>query len=301
MSGTDPAPPAAPPSTLAEAMRGKDWRYRVRARGEGAFSLDLYHRLMRASPSGWAMSALLGFLAFNLTFAWLYMLDPHGLSAPADQAGIGPFWRAFFFSVHTVATVGYGNVYPVSFWANMVVVVEITSGLSFFAVITGLAFARFSRPRARILFSEVAVVRDAGEERLLMLRAANQRHNMIFAAEARLSVLVEEVVAGITMRRFRELDLVRASNPTFALSWTIMHRIDASSPLGPLLDAGTSFEIIALVSGTDEVSGQTIHGRWAYAAADLRSNARFVDILERGDDQLWTIDYDKFHLVVEEP
>jgi inward rectifier potassium channel len=292
-------PPAAPGrTTLAEALRRGEARMQVRSRGEGARALDLYHRLMRAKPLTWAGTAGLAFVLFNLAFAGLYALDPQGLSSPGEVSGVPLFWRCFFFSVHTVATVGYGNVYPVSLWANWVVVAEITLGLAFFGVLTGMAFARFSRPRARIAFSQRAIVRDVDGVPMMMLRAANQRHNMIFSAEARLSVLVEEMVGGVPMRRFYDLDLVRNSNPTFALTWTLMHTLDAASPLAPLLASKKPFEIIALVWGVDEVSGHTIHGRWAYDPDDLHHGARFADMVERDRHGGWMIDYDRFHETV---
>ena len=294
--GQTPAGPGG--TTLAEALRRRQARMHVRSRGEGARALDLYHRLMRASSAVWAGSAALAFVLFNLTFAALYALDPKGLSSPAEFMGVPLFWRCFFFSVHTVATVGYGNVYPVSLWANWVVVAEITLGLALFGVMTGMSFARFSRPRARIAFSQRAIVRDVDGVPTMMLRAANQRHNMIFSAEARLSVLVEEMVGGVPMRRFYDLNLVRNSNPTFALTWTLMHALDAASPLAPLVAAGTPFEIIALVWGVDEISGHTIHGRWAYEPADLHHGARFADMVERDRHGGWMIDYDRFHETV---
>ena len=291
--------PAGPGgTTLAEALRRGAAGMRMRSRGEGARALDLYHRLMGASPLVWAATAGLAFVLFNLLFAGLYAMDPAGLSSPPEFSAVPPFWRCFFFSVHTVATVGYGNVYPVSLWANWVVVVEITLGLAFFGVLTGMAFARFSRPRARIAFSQRAIVREVDGVPTMMLRAANQRHNMIFSAEARLSVLVEEMVGGVPMRRFYDMALVRNSNPTFALTWTLMHALDAASPLAPLIAKGTPFEIIALVWGVDEVSGHTIHGRWAYDPTDLDHDARFADMIERDRHGGWMIDYDRFHETV---
>lgn len=298
MSRNQAPPPPANPVTVTQAVRRGTGQLHVRSRGEGARALDLYHRLMVASPAAWALTAGLAFLGFNLLFAGLYALDPGGLATPREMTALPLFWRCFFFSVHTVATVGYGNVYPVSLWANWVVVAEITFGLALFGVMTGMAFARFSRPRARIVFSQSAVVREVDGTDMLMLRAANQRHNMIFSAEAQLSVLVEEMVGGVPMRRFYDLELVRSSNPTFSLTWTMMHRLDARSPLAPLLAAGTHFEIIAVLRGVDEVSGHTIHGRWAYEPVDLKRDARFADMIERDRSGVWLVDYDRFHETV---
>jgi inward rectifier potassium channel len=212
------------------------------------------------------------------------------------------FWRDFFFSVHTVATIGYGNVYPVSLYTNVVVVVEITLGLIYFALSTGIAFARFSRPTARFLFSHRALIRDVEGVPTLMLRAANQRHNVVYSAQARLTLLVDSEVGKVKMRRFLDLPLLRASNPVFALTWTIMHSITPDSPLRDWLDGGDAAfgqEIIVILSGTDEISGQVIHDRWAYDPGDVHRDVRFADIITTASDGTRTIDYSRFHDVLD--
>jgi inward rectifier potassium channel len=263
---------------------------------------DLYHELLQASWPQLAGLFALSFLAFNLIFAALYSLDPNALGSIRELDNIPRFWRAFFFSVHTVATIGYGDVYPLSIYANWLVVAEITLGILFFALTTGIAFARFSRPTARILFSNVAVITPVDGIPTLMFRAANQRHNLIFGAAASVTVLLDEQVAGATMRRFRDLALIRDMNPVFALTWTIMHPITEDSPLFVLLGDGEpdqDIEIVAILSGVDERTGQTIFARWAYGLADIRPNARFADILGQTPDGTRTIDYRRFHDVEE--
>jgi len=284
--------------TRAFQQRG---RVQVRALGiRPKLWEDLYHRLMQLSWTRLGLLSTAGFLLFNLVFAALYRIDPEGLAMPPNDDGVPLFWRDFFFSVHTVATIGYGNVYPVSAYANWLVVAEITLGIISFALVTGLAFARFSRPTSRILFSEVMVVREVDGVPTLMLRTANQRHNLIYSAQAQLSLIVDSDVAGVTMRRFVDLPLARGSNPVFALSWTIMHPIDEASPLRSWLEdpanAGDG-EIVVVLSGFDESSGQTIHGRWGYGPEDIRWNARFADIIGIAGDGVRTIDYGKFHSV----
>lgn len=245
-----------------------------------------------------AMIFVGSFMAFNLFFGWLYSLDPNGMSWSAKVQGSSVFWHAFFFSVHTVATIGYGNNYPVSTYANVLVVVEITLGILFFALVTGIAFARFSRPTARLLFSNVAVVHDIDGTPTLMFRTANLRHNLVFEARATVSVLMDEEVGGTMLRRFKDLNLVRDANPVFTLTWMIMHPIDEHSPLAswcPGQQAPAHSEIIVVLSGIDDRTGQTMHGRWAYSAADIRWNAKFVDILDQLPDGTRTIDYRHFH------
>jgi inward rectifier potassium channel len=271
---------------------------RIRPIGLGRRPSDLYHALLRMS---WPQVTALfvgSFTAFNLFFGWLYWLDPRGIQTGGAAVEAPRFWQAFFFSVQTIATIGYGNLYPVTAYANFVVVVEITLGILFFAIVTGIAFARFSRPTARILFSQVAVVSEVDGLPTLLFRAANLRHNLVFEAHATVSVLMDETVGGITLRRFRDLALVRDANPIFTLTWTIMHPIDEHSPLAhwiPGEQAPAHAEIIVVLSGMDDRSGQTIHGRWSYAASDIRWNARFVDIIGQLPDGTRTIDYRHFN------
>jgi len=259
---------------------------------------DIYNQLIKLSWPGLAASFVLLFLAFNLLFAGLYSLDPAGLGGTRINAPA--FWRAFFFSVDTVATIGYGNNYPLSVFANVLVVIEITCGILFFALVTGIAFARFSRPTARVLFSNVAVICEFGGAPTLMFRAANQRHNLVFEARAAVSLVKDELVDKATFRWFRDLTLERSSTPVFMLTWTIMHRIGSDSPLAPYLrDAQLppDVEILVVLSGTDEGSGQTIHARWSYRPDDIRWNAQFEDIISVAPDGTRTIDYRRFHAV----
>jgi len=287
-------------SQLSSVFR-KNRTLRVRPIGLGPWHPgDFYHALLRLSWPQVTLLFVASFTAFNLFFAWLYWLDPRGIQAGASTVDVGHYWQAFFFSVQTVATIGYGHLYPESIYANVVVVVEITLGILFFALVTGITFARFSRPTARVLFSKVAVVHEIDGTPTLMFRTANLRHNLVFEARASVSVLSDETVGGTLLRRFKDLKLVRDSNPVFTLTWTIMHPIDQLSPIAhwsadkPVADDA---EIIVVVSGIDDRTGQTIHGRWAYGQSDICWNARFVDILDLRPDGTRTIDYRHFHTV----
>ena len=285
---------------LTPALR-TEGQIAVRARGmKTPWIEDIYHRLLGLSWPRLGGLFMASFLSFNLTFAALFRLDPDGLALESTNHAIPLFWRDFFFSVHTVATIGYGNVYPQSFYANAVVVAEITIGIFFFALTTGIVFARFSRPTARILFSSVAIVRRVDGVPTLMVRAANQRHNLIYSATVQVSVLRDEQIDGRTMRRFIDLALERDKNPVFALTWTIMHRIDQDSPIREWVEHQSRIgnaEIVVVLSGTDAASGQAIHGRYAYRAEDIRWDKRFADILSSDPDGVRTIDYARFHTV----
>jgi inward rectifier potassium channel len=292
-------------STFASAFRD---RREVTVRPLGVRRMigsDAYHRLMKLRWRWLITLFALVFLVFNLAFAGLYWLDPAGLAvATGADAETSPFWRDFFFSVATVATIGYGNIYPVSIYTQTMVVIEITLGIIYFALTTGIAFARFSRPTARILFSDVLAVRTVDGVPMLMLRAANQRHNLIFEAQVRLSLIRDDTFGGVSMRRFHDLLLVRDTNPVFALTWTVLHPIDLDSPLRELVEdpeAGKDMEIIVILSGVDEISGQPIHARWAYTPREIRWNVRFADILGIDKQGIRTIDYSRFHNVEATP
>ncbi len=284
------------PPTFTRLMRS-DAGIQVRPLGGRSSIADLYHAMLRASWSALFASFVLAFIGFNLVFAFLFWFDPGGVSWGDRPIAGGPFWRAFVFSVDTMATVGYGNMVPVTLYSNIVATIEIALGILFVALVTGIAFARFSRPTARILFSKVAVIFPLDGVPTLMLRCANERHNLIFEANATMSLVTDEITETGPMRRFHDLTLVRSKNPVFALTWTIMHPIDADSPLKSWIAdhcASPGSDLIIVVSGTDDRTGQTMYGRWSYAAGDLRWNARFLDILGQ-EDGVRTIDYRRFH------
>ena len=168
------------------------------------------------------------FLVFDTLFGFLYHLVP-GCIANLNPPG---FAGAFFFSVETLATVGYGDMHPQTLYGHSVAMVEIFVGLMSLALITGIMFARFSRPRARFLFTKNLVVRPIDGKLTLLIRAANQRQNVVQDASAQLRMLRDEVTAeGYRIRRVIDLPLVRSQHPMFVLGWTVMHLIDDTSPL----------------------------------------------------------------------
>jgi inward rectifier potassium channel len=256
---------------------------------------DLFHHFMTVSwPRLFATLAAF-FLVFDVLFGLLYYLVP-GCIANLSPPG---FAGDFFFSVETLATVGYGDMHPQTFYGHSVAMIEIFVGLMSLALITGLMFARFSRPRARFLFSRNAVVRPIDGKLALLFRTANERQNVVQDASARLSLLRDDVTAeGYRIRRIVDLPLLRSQFPLFALGWTIMHVIDEASPLrGETPESlGNSQTVFVLsLSGTDENTGQTLMARGEYASADIRWNSTFHDILEQAPDGTIHIDYSKFH------
>jgi inward rectifier potassium channel len=259
---------------------------------------DLYHHFMTISWLRLFLSYAGFFVLFNLLFATAYQLQP-GAVANLNPGG---YWGRFFFSVETLATVGYGDMHPQTLYAHVIASIEIFTGMMSLALITGMMFARFSRPTARILFARHAVIRKFDGRQTLMLRAANERQNVIMEATAQLRLVRDEhTVEGYRMRRIYDLPLRRSEQPVFLYGWSLLHVIDEASPL-----AGASFEslkaskafLLLTIGGTDETTGQTLMSRHQYEAASLRWNHAFADILSTGEDGIDRFDYTKFHEVL---
>ncbi len=256
---------------------------------------DLFHHFMTVSWPRLFGTLAAFFLVFDLLFGFFYYLSP-GSVANLNPPG---FAGDFFFSVETLATVGYGEMHPATFYGHLVAMVEIFVGLMSLALITGLMFARFSRPRARFLFSKNAVVRPIAGKPTLIIRAANERQNVVQDASARLALLRDEVTEeGYRIRRIIDLPLLRSQHPAFALGWTIMHVIDTASPLSsetPESLSNSKAILVLTLSGTDENTGQILMARGEYSCADIRWNSTFHDILEEAPDGSIHVDYNKFH------
>jgi inward rectifier potassium channel len=260
---------------------------------------DLYHRCMTASWTTFFGGVLLVFLLLNGFFALLFALGDNPIAnLPPEH----PFYLVYF-SIETLSTVGYGEMYPQTHYGHVVASTEMFSGLVYAAVMTGLIFARFSRPRARLVFARTIVIGQHEGRRTLMIRVANARHNTISDASARLWLIRSEVTSeGQSYRRFHELKLERNQNPIFVLSWTIFHCIDDKSPLfnqtaADLAALEASF--VLSVQGHDENFASLVNDRWTYAFSDIYWNHRYVDIIE-GEPGTVRLNYRRFHDVVPE-
>jgi inward rectifier potassium channel len=254
---------------------------------------DLYHSFMTVSwPMVFASFAAF-FLLFNLVFAAIYSLQPDAI------ANLNPpgYWGRFFFSVETFATVGYGDMHPQAPFAHIVAAIEIFIGLMSLALLTGMMFARFSRPTARFLFARYAVIRPVDRQLTLMLRAANARQNIVMEASAFVRLLRQETTPeGFKIRRIYDLPLKRHQHPSFLFGWNLMHVIDDASPLAGQTSetlAASEAYLLLTISGTDETTGQTLMARQNYTAAALRWNHGFVDILT-STDGVDHFDYTRF-------
>jgi inward rectifier potassium channel len=262
---------------------------------------DVYHYAMVLSWP-WFMAVCAGaFLALNTVFAGLYLLSDQAI---ANQFPTG-FLGAFFFSVETLATVGYGDMHPATLYAHVVATVEIFLGMTSVALITGVMFARFSRPRARILFARNPVVSLMDGRKTLIIRVANARQNMIVDASAKLRLLRNETTPeGHTFRRIFDLKLRRDEQPMFILGWSLMHDIDDESPLKGVhlgtADAANTTLILS-INGTDETTSQTMLSRFSYDCAQILWGHRYVDVLYTDAAGQSHMDYTLIHDTVAEP
>ncbi|RDS83141.1 potassium channel protein [Dyella monticola] len=259
---------------------------------------DFYHRALTMSWPAFFGFAISVFLIFNALFAMIYQVDPNGIANQFPKGLAG----AFFFSVETLATVGYGDMHPQSVYTHVVATGEIILGMGNIAVFTGLIFARFSRPRAKILFGKHPIVRMIDGKQTLMMRAANMRLNLIAQASAKLHLLsMYASPEGFHIRRIIDLDLVRDQHPIFMLSWNIMHVIDESSPLygvSPESLEASEATLLLTIEGTDETTSQSMMARHQWAIKDVRWNYRFIDLVRRDDDGVNIIDYTIFDEVL---
>ena len=261
-----------------------------------SFWNDVYHVAMTVRLPAFVAGLLAAYLAINVVFAALYWLSPNAIANSA-----GDFENLFYFSAETLTTVGYGELFPQTRYGHILVSAEVFTGLFFTATMLGLIFARMSRPRARLLFATSIVVGPHDAVRTLGVRVANARLNVLASATARLWILMRQTTReGTQFRRYVELRVLRSENPNFTLSWTILHPLDASSPLHgcsteDLLREDIMFMLV--ITGHDEASGQTVQASEYYTADDLRWDHRYADILSTSGDGLTVLDYARFHEV----
>lgn len=263
------------------------------------FWTDIYHHALTARWPTFIYVSVIFYILINLLFALLY------LCVPGQVSGLGEnkLLSLFFFSVQTLSTVGYGGMVPTGGFANAVVAVEVLIGMMINALATGLVFARFARPRARLMFSQKAVIASENGIPALSLRIANLRSSVILAVdvEVALSRLVM-TSSGHLARQFDPLPLVQSHMPMLRFAHVLAHVIGPESPLhGKDIAAleREEAEIVVTVTGTDEALGQTVFARTAYSFKHVEHNHRFVDILVSHPSGRIVVDYSRFHDIEE--
>jgi inward rectifier potassium channel len=255
-----------------------DGSFNVRREGLRWRDANPYLMLIDTTWPRFLLIVFAAFLLVNLIFACLYLMigiqNLKGL-----ESDMGPFANAFFFSVHTLTTVGYGNVYPEGTSANVISSLEAASGLMVFAIATGLLYGRFSRPSARIVYSKNAIIAPYQDGTSLQFRVTNARTNVLMNMEAHVLLMTVDSSAGELKRSFVDLPLERPSVYFFPLTWTIVHPIDSESPLfGKTREdlAKLSAELLILIQGFDDTFSQVVHSRYSYRHDEMIWGAKFV-------------------------
>jgi inward rectifier potassium channel len=259
------------------------------------FWADISHRCMTASWPAFIGGAAVVFVVFNAIFASFYWIGHQ----PISNVPGGSYIDYLYFSIETLSTAGYGDMHPQTHYGHFIATVELFTGIFSMSLMTGLIFARFSRPNARLLFVDNPVIAIHEGRPTLMVRFANERHNIISNATARLWLFKNvKSIEGQSLRRFYELPLERNESPALALSWTLFHAIDEESPFYELtpedLDAA-NVSLVVVVSGYDVVAAQTVHARKTYDHVDIRHGHRYADIIGTSEDGRLRIDYGRFH------
>jgi inward rectifier potassium channel len=268
--------------------------YEFKKKGISRFDLrDPYHLAVALTWPQFLAALLALYLSVNIVFATLFWLAP-GSVANTRPGSLGD---AFFFSIETLATVGYGEMYPATPYGRVVAATEIVCGLAFTAILTGLTFVRFSRPRAKLVFAANPVVAMHNGKPTLMVRIGNGRAAALLDAKAQLTVLLSETSAeGKLIHRPQELRLERAHIPIFPLFWTLMHVLDERSPLHGY-DAARAIEADAQVFVTlgarDPTLGTTVHDIRNYAAEDISFGMRYTDAVTTAEDRTPVLDLTK--------
>lgn len=252
--------------------------------------------LFLINTSWWTFSGIVTatFIVVNLGFACLYKFVADGsIKGTESTDALVHFFNLFFFSAHTLTTVGYGNMYPVGLRANTIAAIEALMGLMAFAIATGLLFGRFSRPSARFGFSSNMVVAPYRDGTSLQFRVVNRRANSLIEAEARVMLMTVEFVNGRPQRKYDLLDLERTQVLFLPLTWTVVHPISEKSPLygkTPKDLEAMQAEILIMMRGFDETFGQIVYARHSYRHEEILWGAKFsaaFDVDDHGDLVLW--------------
>lgn len=277
----------------------KDGSFNIRRKGADGAMRSFYHYLVGISWTEFFIVTLGGFTAINVIFAFLYMfVGADGLQGEEVSSFWGEFANAFFFSVQTATTVGYGHVYPVGLGANIIATIEATIGLMVFALMTGLLYGRFSKPTAKILFSKDAIIAPFQDRTAFMFRLVNRRTNVLMEMKATVMMVWTEEVKGEYVRRYYRLPLELDTIHFFPLAWTIVHPIDEESPLYQLTEEEAiekNIEILILIKGWDDSFAQTVHARNSYTGDELVWGRKFTRNFGTNEQGEVTLDVDAVH------
>ncbi len=276
-------------------MLRQDGEFNVQRVGQGFWeSINVYHKLLGLSWPQFFGMVLVIYAVLNVVFAGLYMACGPGAISGVEGSGANRFLHLYFFSVQTIATIGYGTMTPTSIPAHFLVSIEALTGLMGFALATGILFARFSRPTAAVAFSKVALISPYQGGTALMFRVMNSRSNQLMEMSAQVTYSrLETETDGRRVRKFKLLPLERKEVMFLATQWVVVHPIDEQSPLYSK-DAAAILtddpEIIILLTATDEASSQVVYRRFSYSDEEIVYGAKFSDLYGRAANNMLTMD-----------
>jgi inward rectifier potassium channel len=273
-----------------KAARVRLGSYEIKKAGISRFDArDPYHLAVALTWPGYLLALFALYVSANVVFAVLFWLVPGSVANARPHS----FGDAFFFSIETIGTVGYGDMYPATPYGRFIASTEIVCGLAFVAILTGLTFVRFSRPRAKLVFAANPVVAIHDAKPTLMLQVGNGRPGLLMDATAKLNVLLSEIADGGLVRRAQELRLERAHLPLFPASWTLMHVLDEKSPLygyTPVRVLQAEARIFVTLEARDPTLAASVHDIRSYAPEDIRFGVRYRDPITIGHDGLPVFD-----------
>ncbi|AKK72647.1 Inward rectifier potassium channel Irk [Chryseobacterium gallinarum] len=273
----------------------------VQRRGVNVFNrLSWYHTMLNLSSFRFISYLVIAYILINLVFAMIYyLIGVQHLTGIDKSDPLNEFIDVFFFSSQTFTTVGYGRIAPVGFVASLVATFEAFLGLLTFAIATGLFYGRFSRPRAYLRFSDIALIAPFQDAAALMFRLAPYKNNALTDADVIVSVAIEVIENDVPKSNFYRLETQLSKINTLALNWTVVHKIDENSPFYGFSEddfKNTDIEIIVQVRAFDEVFSNTVVQRSSYVSGEIVYGARFVPMYYPNKENLATIlDLDKIN------
>jgi inward rectifier potassium channel len=265
-----------------ERLINQDGTFNVRKKGLGFFAhFSVFHFLISANWTVFnilvAASYILIISAFGLVY-YFFGVEQLGL---ISENPLADFLHSVYYSAQTFSTVGYGRANPLSHATNLIAVAEMLVGMMYLALAAGLLFARFSRPVAKIVFSKMALIAPYRGGKGFMLRLANAKVNMLLNVEVKVLLVMISEEDGKEVRKYYELPLEMTRINILAMSWTVVHPIDESSPLFGMtkeMVIKSKAEFMVLLSGYNDTLSQTIHSRTSYDAHEIEWDAQFVPV-----------------------
>jgi inward rectifier potassium channel len=284
-----------------QRLMNRDGSSNVRRRGIPFFqSISFYHELITMSWWKFNLLIFVSYLVVNLIFSCLYFFgDIQHLGGMQAHNTMEQFMEAFFFSTQTLSTVGFGRLNPEGFYDSAVAAIESMTGLLGFALATGLLYGRFSRPVAKVIFSNHALISPYRGIKALMFRFGNPRKSQLLELEVEVNLsIVENDDAGKPVRRFVPLELERKRVAILSMTWTIVHPIDENSPIAGWVAGdfeSKNCEVIVIVKAFEEAFSQTVYARTSYKADEIKCDMRFIPVIAAGPNGSVVIELDKIH------